>query len=229
MRIGRFHVYDLIIVLAVAILLVRHMPVQERDPAVEAARAALRAGAQHFERGEYAEAADLFAEAALVFPDNTSPYFGRGMALFFLERFNEAERAFAEGVERTNDPYLLYWRYLADRRSGGEGDERLRRDAEAMGLEPGTWRGAVVQILLGEADEQKAVAMASRAPGKQRAGWLCEAYFYLGERKLLDGDAKAAEKLFRKALGTRATKYIEYAAAAEELRLLKRRGGEGGG
>jgi lipoprotein NlpI len=50
---------------------------------------------------------------------------------------------------------------------------------------------------------------------------LCEAYYYLGEKRLLEGNRKGAEEFFRKSVDTRIYSFIEYQNSLSILVLMK--------
>ena len=50
---------------------------------------------------------------------------------------------------------------------------------------------------------------------------LCEAYYYLGEHRLMQGDRKAAEEFFRKSIETDVHTFIEYRSSKAMLKLME--------
>jgi len=50
---------------------------------------------------------------------------------------------------------------------------------------------------------------------------LCEAYYYLGEHRLMHGDRKGAEEFFRKSIETDVHTFIEYRSSKAMLKLMK--------
>ena len=50
----------------------------------------------------------------------------------------------------------------------------------------------------------------------------CEAYFYAGSRRLIEGDRKTAREYFQQCLGTGVTSFTEYQSAGVELKALPR-------
>jgi lipoprotein NlpI len=89
---------------------------------------------------------------------------------------------------------------------------------------PSEWPRPLVDHVLGRLDEDELIDHArSDRQNPSAAERLCEAYFYLGQRKLVEGDTQAAAKLFRKAMDQGITEYFEHAAARLELTRLDRR------
>ena len=54
----------------------------------------------------------------------------------------------------------------------------------------------------------------------QKPEELCEAWFYIGEWQLLQGDRAAAKHRFEEAVGSCPKAFIEYTGAQAELRRL---------
>ncbi len=57
-------------------------------------------------------------------------------------------------------------------------------------------------------------------PEGPRRPLLCEAYFYVGEYLLLQGRRDEAVTMFRRALDTGVTKFLEYTGAKVELERI---------
>ena len=213
MRRYRPHPFDFAILALILILVWRHWPQSPEQ-------AAWREANLHFARAEWEQAVERFDRVIEARPDIPRVYFYRGISLFYTGRFHEAARDFATGLDRGGDPYMLFWRYLA--RARGEGGEAGKADLasgmRARSLGAGSWPGVLGAALLGEADEDTVLRLAAGGPPGVQAGQQAEGFFYLGQRRLLDGDTAEAMALFARAVNTGARNYLEYMAAAEELR-----------
>jgi len=73
------------------------------------------------------------------------------------------------------------------------------------------WSRGLTGYLLGKVPEAEVLRAASNS------GMRCQAWFYIGMKKLLDGDKAAAAKDFKKCLATRRDNYGEYKCAKVEL------------
>ncbi|HEY1661054.1 MAG TPA: hypothetical protein VGI03_01425, partial [Verrucomicrobiae bacterium] len=78
------------------------------------------------------------------------------------------------------------------------------------------------RFLTGQLKERTFLATAADWPESSRNGCECEAYFYAGEKRLINGDRSEAEKYFEQCVATGEKEYTEYASAAAELESLKR-------
>jgi len=84
------------------------------------------------------------------------------------------------------------------------------------GLVGGAEQGAAVTVVeAGDRPDDSAVQSAkSGTPANER---LCEAYFYLGEGYLADGDIRRAREYFQKSIDQGVTEFYEDGAARGEL------------
>src|SRR5262249_1363366 len=80
------------------------------------------------------------------------------------------------------------------------------------------WPTKVATFLVGELQETDFLNGAEN--GEQR----CEAYYYVGAKRLIDGDAGTARTYFEKCTGTECKTSLEYTSAAAELRFSAQRG-----
>jgi lipoprotein NlpI len=85
---------------------------------------------------------------------------------------------------------------------------------------PSDWFSNVAGHLLGKVTQADLFAAAKSPDTKKERGQLCEAWFYSGMKKLLDGDKTAAADHFRKCLATEQKIFVEYQFAQTELKSL---------
>ena len=85
---------------------------------------------------------------------------------------------------------------------------------------PNDWFSNVAGHLLGKVTQADLFAAAKLLDTKKERGQLCEAWFYSGMKKLLDGDKTAAADHFRKCLATEQKIFVEYQFAQTELKSL---------
>ncbi len=79
-----------------------------------------------------------------------------------------------------------------------------------------------MKLYIGTATASDVLELAKSTDPKEDREQHCEGYFYLGERALIQKNRAKAIELFKAALDTRLTTFIEYEAAAVELRRLSR-------
>jgi len=83
-----------------------------------------------------------------------------------------------------------------------------------------SWYRNVGSFLLGRASEVELLAAAKIPDNGSKNGHLCEAWFYVGMKKLLAGDKGGAEYCFKECLATNQQDYTEYYFAQAELKPL---------
>jgi lipoprotein NlpI len=82
------------------------------------------------------------------------------------------------------------------------------------------WAAKVGQFLVGQLTEREFLTNAKNLDRKKEAGQLCEAYFYVGSKRLFAGDKTTATDYFKQSLATKQTDFTEFASATAELKLL---------
>lgn len=84
------------------------------------------------------------------------------------------------------------------------------------------WYSNVASFLLGRASEVELLAIAKIPDNWSKTGHLCEAWFYIGVKKLLAGDKTGAEACLKASLATNQQEYTEYHFAEAELKALQK-------
>jgi len=176
--------------------------------------AALRArGDAYADKGDFALALQDYDEALRRAPGDTDTYRSRGYLRFYRGEFAEAADDLARVVGADpDDPYAPLWAYLATARTDPVKakaylDLALQRSSPA-------WPSPVALLLLGTRTLDAILAIAENA--SQR----CEAQFYGGEWKLLQGDRPGATAALKAAVETCPKSFIEYKGAQAELKRL---------
>jgi lipoprotein NlpI len=82
------------------------------------------------------------------------------------------------------------------------------------------WLSKIAGFLTGQIAETDLLKAAEDVKAKKNAEEHCEAYYYAGAKRLMEGDNAAAAGLFEKCVATDVRNYLEYRAAAEDLRFL---------
>ena len=206
--------------LLLVILLVAAAAVARAD-GLDDARAALEAEG----RRDFDQAAALYTKAIdsgdLSPKDLADAFHYRGNANFFLGRFAQAAGNYERSLAiNPGNIYPALWLYIARTRAGTNAGQELSRNAKK--LDVFYWPGPVISLFLGKTTPKKVLASA-RDPFLPKLAQLdqaCEAYFYVGQYFLLRGERDEAVRLFRKALATNATDFVEYDAAKVELERL---------
>jgi lipoprotein NlpI len=151
-------------------------------------------------------------------PTSARTFAARGRMELEDGRYDEARadltRAADLDPKNVHDGLRLY---IATARSGGDAKAELARRSPAYSATG--WPAAIVKVYLGETAPD-ALVMPSRAEPWERQRDLCEAKFFLGELALLRGERDQALGLFRAAVATNTTEFVEYYAAGLELDRL---------
>ncbi len=171
--------------------------------------------------GDREQAIGQYGEAIRRQPDHAEAYFSRGVLQFMAGRMAAAARDFAAVRQRATGQlkdYALLWRYVSEAR-GGVIAPTVTLDAWR---DDKPWPGMLAKLFRGQATPtQVLVAAKDRDPVRQREN-ECIALFFLGQQRLIAGDATGAAEYFRRTLATGVTHFRQYAAARAELdRLTK--------
>lgn len=176
-----------------------------------------------FYRLELEEAEEVFER--LVELDTTDPGSWRllGYTRLAVGKNAEAIAALERSLKEDEvvSPWSLAALHVAWKRAKRDGESPL---AARVGQVEDPWGKVVGETLLGRRTEDALIEEADAgATPDERAGRLCEAYYYLGAMRLLAQDKVAARAMFTQAMATRRTLFIEYTLAASELRKMERR------
>lgn len=151
--------------------------------------------------------------------NKASTLIAAGMANFYLNNYKEAQQDFTKAVEVSGSedlPYALIWLALAEKKSGQVPDTALKKQVSRLAS---GWPADAVTFMIGELDADKLIVAAMQEEKEIRLR-LCEAYFYMGQKALLDGDLANAKRWFGKSVDTRAIMYREHIFAQQELKRL---------
>ena len=80
---------------------------------------------------------------------------------------------------------------------------------------------SILRFLVGQTSEPAFLASAVDENRDKELERRCEAYFYAGSKRLLDGDKSVAADYFEKCIGTGKKSFTEYGSALAELKTLK--------
>ncbi|MGH7004322.1 MAG: hypothetical protein ACREIP_10280, partial [Alphaproteobacteria bacterium] len=141
----------------------------------------------------------------------------RGRVHFYRADFAAAAEDFrnAASGNRAN-AYSLLWYYVAGARANVDDRAGLEQGLAALREE---WPRPLVLHFLGRVSEADVMAAAAADPAK-RAERECEAYFFLGQRRILAGAAADAIAVLRRALAICPREIVEYDATRMELTRL---------
>jgi lipoprotein NlpI len=107
---------------------------------------------------------------------------------------------------------------MARARAGEDGRAELAVQAKRLDLLK--WPGPVVALYLGNGTPEEVLLSARNPDPQKQREQQCEAYYYLGQHALIRGDRTEAIRLFRAAVESQVTDFVEYYAARVELKRL---------
>jgi lipoprotein NlpI len=170
-------------------------------------------GNVYLDKGEPRFAMDDYDEAIRRAPDDVSGYRSRGYLHFYLGDFTRAADDLARVVaSERDDLYAMLWAYLAAARTDAE--SARRNLAQAASRKGPAWPYPAVELFLGGRTFEATLAAAGN-PSER-----CEAQFYGGEWRLLQGDRAAAATALAAAADTCPKSFIEHKGALAELKRL---------
>lgn len=168
--------------------------------------------------GEMTAARADIERAIALAPERRWYRFERGLWLFQEERFEAAAAAFEASLGDWFDLYAAAMLYVARARAGDPNGARARLRVIAAELDLERWYGPVIQLFLGQVGEGSVLARAREAPDPlRRRERLSEAWFYVGQWRLLSGDPDGARRAFRSAMAQEVVWFIEHGLSRATL------------
>ena len=176
-----------------------------------------RRGEAHSAKADFQSAFADFSEAVRLNPRYPLAFRNRARIHFYRGNFDAAAEdfRFAEQADPGNG-YSLLWRYVAEARAGTVDRSGLYRGAA---LVRDGWPKPLVLHFLDSRGEGEMLAAAAADP-KARAEQDCEARFFLGQKRILDGANDAAIAPLKQALALCPRHMVEHHAARVELKRL---------
>ena len=86
---------------------------------------------------------------------------------------------------------------------------------------PEGWPVPLHAFLAGKTKEPDVLSLAKSDDAKEQNERLCEAFYFIGSKRLIEGNKVAAISLFKKCVATGVANHIEYHNANAELKRLK--------
>jgi lipoprotein NlpI len=167
---------------------------------------------------DYDRALELDPKFAIAYAD-------RGISHVSSRHWSEALKDFNHFFDLSKDeqdyPRLFVWMITVRLNGADAANKDLtayldgRSDAAA-----GDWFSKVAGHVLGKVTQADLFAAAKSPDTKTERGHLCEAWFFSGMKKLLDGDKTGAADQFQKCLATEQKIFVEYQFAQTELKSL---------
>jgi lipoprotein NlpI len=168
--------------------------------------------------GKNTEALDLFTrlEQNPQASFNKSDYSAMAQSLYYLGRYEEAAKKFEVAMESGNwegNLIQLYWQHFSASRSG---KSRSLLKERIQGESRRDWPYAIGEMLTGRIDRAELLRAARHEDRGIERDQLAEAYFYLGQKALLDGQRDEAARLFDETIDLGVTPFLEYKRGVQE-------------
>ncbi len=178
-------------------------------------------------KGEYEYAIRDYSKAVELTAQSPFAYGNRGNIFYFQGKFKESISDYLKAIRsnyKSRD--YLYLRLLLASWRVSKGDyERYKKEFSdyVASQKVDEWIREISSYYLGghkgelEIIEQAQQARKNQKEVKER---LCEAYYYLGEYRLMKGDRNGAGEFFRKSMETNIYHFTEYHSSRAMLKLM---------
>ncbi len=178
-------------------------------------------------KGEYESAIRDYNKAIEIRPKSPFAYGNRGNILYLQSKFKEAIPDYLKAIENNYKPkdYLYLRLLLSSWRVSKEDYERFKKEFSdyVASQKVDEWIREVSNYYLGGPKGELQIIEEAQKPGKSQKEMeerLCEAYYYLGEYRLMKGDRNGAGEFFRKGIETKIYHYTEHHSARAMLKLM---------
>lgn len=157
-------------------------------------------------------------------------YYGRGLLNYNLHKFNDALTDFRKGCELgldvTNRDCSHFYVWLIQVRMGEKDDATKELQTYWNSRKTGTpdyWPSTIRSFLTEQLTEPSFFKAAENTENKTDREQHCQAYFYAGSIRLIEGDKTTATDYFKKCLATGCNAFDvdEIISAAAELKYLE--------
>jgi lipoprotein NlpI len=174
--------------------------------------------------GNFSRALDDYDQLIRVDPQAPQAFHRRGIIRLMVGQFQPAQddlrlaiRADQSSSDRAAQGDFFYdpiWLYLAEAKSGQNGQAELKANVSNLNLDLNSWPGPAAKLFLGGATPRDVLAAAS-ASGNGVA--RCQGYLFAGEYALLSGQRGDAAQYFRQAVAINQKRQFAWLLAGAEL------------
>jgi len=185
-------------------------------------------GNAYFYLGKYGKALSDLDKAIELNNGNPNYFIMRGLLNKYLgyDKYALSDFDSAAGLKPDFEYAYLLGITSAWRVSKEEYQKRINGLKSYIAAHPSDeWVRSISMYYTGGKSENDLIAEAEGSSDAVKApGMMCEAYYYIGEERLRQGDAAGAAELFNKSVGTGQKGYTEYTNSMFMLRQLKDKG-----
>jgi len=170
-------------------------------------------------KGLYELAISDYGTALKLKPDLAFAYTNLGRAYFYQSKFSKAAESFENRLKiKPPHVYPMLWLYLARARMGQ--DPKTELAGYMKTAKKGHWIYNAALLYLEKATPQQVLDAARKGNPHKLREREAEAFFYVGQYYLVNGDEKTAVRYFLKVVDTGIARFYEYTGAQVELGRL---------
>lgn len=198
-----------------------NLAIQDYDEAIrinpEHVNAYYNRGNAYRRTGAYGKAVENYSQVIRLNPKHGNGYSSRGMVRFYQGEFASAAADFSEARRFAPDNlYLALLLHVAEARAGIQAQGAQTEMARRGDLE--SWPGPILAMLIGKLPEHVILDAGTSSDQPEKR---CQAYFYLGQKRLMQQKKSEAAEMFRQAVASQASTLFEFEAAGAELSRLR--------
>jgi tetratricopeptide (TPR) repeat protein len=198
-----------------------NLAIQDYDEAIrinpEHVNAYYNRGNAYRRTGAYDKAVENYSQVIRLNPKHANGYSSRGMVRFYQGQFASAAADFSKARRFAPDNlHLALLLHVAEARAGIQGQAPQTEMAHREDLE--SWPGPILAMLVGKLPEHVILNAGTSSDQPEKR---CQAYFYLGQKRLMQQKKSEAAEMFRQAVATQASTLFEFEAAGAELSRLR--------
>lgn len=151
----------------------------------------------------------------------SSAFREKGRLAFYQGDFERAAQEFDRALRSASGAAIVYgvvWVEMALRRGKSEMQSPIA--GVLAQIQPTQWPAPVLQMFSGTMSPEDAVANSRAESPRDSLMQQCEAWFYAGQKYLVDGQKDKARKAFESAVATGVTEFMEYDWSVRELEMM---------
>jgi tetratricopeptide (TPR) repeat protein len=185
------------------------LAIQDYDEAIrinpEHVNAYYNRGNAYRRKGAYGKAVENYSQVIRLNPKHGNGYSSRGMVRFYQGQFASAAADFSKARRFAPDNlYLALLLHVAEARAGIQAQAAQTEMARRGDLE--SWPGPILAMLVGKLPEHVILNAGTSSDQPEKR---CQAYFYLGQKRLMQQKKSEAAEMFRQAVATQASTLFE--------------------
>lgn len=155
-------------------------------------------------------------------PKLAAAYESRAQSLFYKGAFARAAADFRQALSiNPKNEYSVLWLYVSQARAKDHSAGKTLTQS-VRNLDTAKWPEPVIRYYLGKISAQQLFDQARHADSNKDRIQLCEAYFYIGQKRLVQGDLPTATDLFDRAITHCPADFLESTSAKVEKARLGR-------